>query len=298
MVQALLRAGRRAPWAPAAAALALFGASVVFSRTEGAPSAIRFSLGAIPFRLEHGETAARHVPATMAGGVAVFDYNSDGRPDIFFTNGANLATLKKDSPKYANRLFRNDGNGVFTDVTKAAGLAGTGYDSSVAVGDYDNDGYPDLFVGRPPPHHPLPQQRERRPSPTSPQRRGLAPAGPGIRPPVGDRRGLGGCKQRRPARSFHRELPEMGLRHRAGLRVQGAADYCSPRYYKGLPNQLFLNNGDGTFRDVSKEWGIRAHVGKGMGAGMADYDLDGRPDLFVTNDAELQLPFPQSRQQI
>jgi enediyne biosynthesis protein E4 len=65
-----------------------------------------------PFQLEHGEVAARHVPATMAGGVAVFDYNRDGRPDIFFTNGANLATLKKDDPKYRNRLFRNDGNGV------------------------------------------------------------------------------------------------------------------------------------------------------------------------------------------
>jgi hypothetical protein len=65
----------------------------------------------------------------------------------------------------------------------------------------------------------------------------------------------------------------------------GAGDYCHPKFYKGQPNQLFLNNGDGTFRDVSKEWGIRGHVGKGMGVGMADYDLDGRPDLFVTNDA-------------
>jgi len=82
----------------------------------------------------------------MAGGVAVFDYNRDGRPDIFFTNGANIATLKKDSPKFSNRLFRNEGQGVFTDVTKQAGLAGTGYDNGVAVGDYDNDGYPDVFV--------------------------------------------------------------------------------------------------------------------------------------------------------
>jgi hypothetical protein len=63
------------------------------------------------------------------------------------------------------------------------------------------------------------------------------------------------------------------------------ADYCSPKFYKGQPNQLFLNKGDGTFRDVSKEWGIRDHVGKGMGVGVADYDLDGRSDLFVTNDA-------------
>ena len=107
---------------------------------------IRFELKPIPFRLEHGEIKARHVPATMAGGLAVFDYNKDGRPDIFFTNGANLATLKKDSPKYSNRLFRNDGNGAFTDVTEQAGLAGSGFDGGAAAGDYDNDGYPDLFV--------------------------------------------------------------------------------------------------------------------------------------------------------
>jgi hypothetical protein len=66
---------------------------------------------------------------------------------------------------------------------------------------------------------------------------------------------------------------------------QGEADYCHPRYYKGQPNQVFLHQGDGTFKDVSKEWGVREHVGKGMGVGVADYDLDGRPDLFVTNDA-------------
>ena len=73
--------------------------------------------------------------------------------------------------------------------------------------------------------------------------------------------------------------------------VQGIADYCHPRFYKGLPNQLFLNQGDGTFKDVSKEWGIRDHVGKGMGVGMADYDLDGKPDLFVTNDADYNFLF-------
>src|SRR5581483_7407824 len=65
---------------------------------------------------------------------------------------------------------------------------------------------------------------------------------------------------------------------------RGTADYCHPRYYKGLPNQLFLNKGNGTFEDVSAQWGIRAKIGKGMGAGLADYDHDGKPDLFVSND--------------
>jgi hypothetical protein len=81
----------------------------------------------------------------MAGGIAVFDYNGDGRPDIFFANGADLSTLKKSSSKYSNRLFRNDGNGRFTDVTVEAGFTGTGFDIGVAVADYDNDGHPDLF---------------------------------------------------------------------------------------------------------------------------------------------------------
>ena len=117
----------------------LLGASAGKSRIHFAPASIGF-------RLESDETLLRHVPATMAGGVAVFDYNQDGRPDIFFTNGANLETLDKDDPKYRNRLFRNDGQGAFTDVTEKVGLAGTGYDDGVAVADYDNDGYPDLFV--------------------------------------------------------------------------------------------------------------------------------------------------------
>ncbi len=275
------------------ALLALFGASLVpqargrssLRALPTAPPPIRFSLGRVPFRLETDETLATpHAPATMAGGVAVFDYNKDGRPDIFFTNGANIQTLKKDSPKYANRLFRNDGHGVFTDVTERAGLAGTGYDDGVAVGDYDNDGCPDLFVagvhGNTLYHN----------------------NGDGTFTDVTKKAGLD-----------HFVDPEYGPLwaitaawvdvNNDGLLdlfvlnyVQwdckaeplcGFADthdYCDPRLYKGQPNQLFLNRGDGTFQDASAEWGLRAHVGKGMGVGMADYDLDGRPDLFVTND--------------
>ncbi len=221
----------------------------------------------------------------MGGGVAVFDYNGDGRPDIFFANGGNIATLKKDSPKYRNRLFRNDGNGVYTDVTDAAGVAGTGYDMGVAIGDYDNDGHPDLFVA------------------------GVYKNtlyhnnGDGTFTDVTAKAGLDRSNDPEfgPLWSITAAWVDVNNDGLLDLFIvnymqwkysdqplcsyRGVADYCHPKFYKPQPNQLFLNNGDGTFRDVSTEWGIRQHPGKGMGVGVADYDLDGRPDLFVTNDA-------------
>jgi hypothetical protein len=273
----------------AAFCLLLVSAALLLMDAAKSPSSpIHFELKKIPFRLENDETPARHAPETMPGGVAIFDYNGDGRPDIFFTNGANIATLKKDSPKYSDRLFRNDGNGVFTDVTAAAGLAGTGYDMGVAVADYDNDGFPDIFVAGL--HHSTLYHNN----------------GDGTFTDVTAKAGLDVA--------LNHPDPEFGPRwaitavwvdvNNDGLLdlfvvnymqwdfntepycgFQGVADYCSPKFYKGQPNQLFLNKGDGTFQDVSKEWGIRDHIGKGMGVGMADYDLDGRTDLFVTNDA-------------
>src|SRR5690348_2382803 len=98
------------------------------------------------FVLENNPTPRKHMIETMAGGVAAFDYDGDGRTDIFFTNGAAIPSLEKDSPKYWNRLFRNDGGMNFTDVTEAAGVAGAGYSMGAAAADFDNDGKADLFV--------------------------------------------------------------------------------------------------------------------------------------------------------
>jgi enediyne biosynthesis protein E4 len=271
-------------------AAVLLGVTTVLSlRASSASSPITFELKTIPFRVENDQTAAKNAPETMPGGVAVFDYNGDGRPDIFFTNGADIATLKKDSPKYRNRLFRNDGNGVFTDVTDATGLAGSGYDMGVAVADYDNDGHPDLFVAGL--HHSTLYHNNgdgtftdvtvksaldaslNRPDPEYGPLWAITAAWVDV-----NNDGLLDLFVVNYMQWAYSDRPLCGFNG-------GAGDYCHPKFYKGQPNQLFLNNGDGTFRDISKEWGIRSHVGKGMGVGIADYDLDGRPDLFVTNDS-------------
>jgi enediyne biosynthesis protein E4 len=272
-------------------AIAIVAISAALPGEQPHPSPIQFELKKLPFHLDSSESPGRNAPEAMAGGVAVFDYNGDGKPDIFFTNGADIATLKKSSPKYSNRLFRNDGNGVFTDVTAQAGLAGTGFDIGVAVGDYDNDGHPDIFVagvhGNTLYHN----------------------NGDGTFTDVTKKAGLDKSvdPEYGPLWSVAAAWVDVNNDGLLDLFVvnymqwtysdkplcvaQGISDYCSPLFYKGQPDQLFLNQGDGTFKDVSREWGIRNHVGKGMAVGVADYDLDGKPDLFVTNDTEYNFLF-------
>lgn len=248
-----------------------------------AESPIHFVYRPIAFTLDSCETPERHAPETMAGGVAVFDYNHDGYLDIFFTNGADIRTLKKTSLKYSNRLFANDGKGHFTDVTEKAGLAGDGYDTAAAVGDYDNDGYEDLFVGGV--HGNRLYHNNGNGAFTDVTRKA------GIDQPDSQYGPLWS------AGAAWVDVNNDGLldlfvvnylswdvRTEPPCLIGGRRDYCDPKFYKKTPNQLFLNNGDGTFRDVSAESGIRAHAGKGMGAGVADFDLDGWMDIFVTND--------------
>jgi hypothetical protein len=266
-----------------------FLAPLVRAQTPNA--SIHFDLQKIPFHLENDETPGKNAPEAMAGGVAIFDYNGDGRPDIFFTNGANIATLKKDLPKYKNRLFRNDGNGVFTDVTDKAGLAGSGYDIGVAAGDYDNDGHPDLFVAgvyKNTLYHNNGNGTFTDITAKAGLDRSVDPQyGPlwGITAAWVDVNGDGLLDL------FIVNYMQWKYSDQPLCSYRGVADYCHPRFYKPQPDELFLNKGNGTFEDVSSVWGIRDHPGKGMGVGVADYDLDGRPDLFVTNDASYNFLF-------
>src|SRR5215470_11844014 len=98
------------------------------------------------FVTNSGRTPRKHQPETMVAGVALLDYDGDGWLDVYAVNGATMTALDKTAPEYWNRLFHNDRDGTFTDVTRAAGVAGRGYDLGVATADYDNDGRPDIFV--------------------------------------------------------------------------------------------------------------------------------------------------------
>ncbi len=219
----------------------------------------------------------------MAGGVALFDYNNDGLLDIFFTNGAEIPSLEKSNPGFYNRLFRNNGDGTFTDVTEKAGLAGVGYSMGVAAGDYDNDGFVDLYV-------------------TGFNRNQLFHNnGDGTFTDVTEKAGVNGIVSGRGKPwsvaagwidynndglldLFVVNYLDYSISTAHSCQMGNIVEYCSPNEYRGTPNILYRNNGDGTFTDVSQLSHISKYVGKGMGVAFADYDGDGFTDIFVSND--------------
>jgi hypothetical protein len=233
----------------------------------------------VTFVHQQSPTPDKYYVESVPGGLAVFDYNDDGRPDIFFTNGARTPSLEKNFPAYANRLYRNDGGMRFTDVTDAAGVRGVGYAMGAAAGDYDNDGHVDLFVAGVRQNQLLRNRGDGRFEDVT-TRAGIASGDWAV--------GGGWLDYDNDGRldlfvvNYVQWRPDSN--RYCGDQARGMRIYCHPRFFQGLPNRLYRNRGDGTFEDVSARAGLLPHIGKGMSVAFADFDHDGRLDIFVTND--------------
>lgn len=235
--------------------------------------------GGIDFVLDSAMSEKKHMIETMVGGVAVFDYDGDGLADIYFTNGAPTPSMKKEDPKFFNRLYRNKGGMKFEDVTLQAGVAGDGYSMGVAVADYDNDDDIDIFVAGV--YHNILFRN----------------TGKGTFDTVTTEAGINSDLWSVAAGWFDFDNDSwldlfvvnyvewtIDYDRFCGDPTGNIRVYCHPNNFRGVPNQLYRNRGDGTFEDVSKKSGVYDHIGRGMSVAFEDYNDDGLLDAFVTND--------------
>jgi hypothetical protein len=239
----------------------------------------------VDFILRNDAAGRMYQVETVLGGLGVIDFDNDGWPDLYCVNGAALPSMEKNDPKFFNRLYRNNRDGTFTDVTEKAGVRGTGYNMGLAVADYDNDGLEDLFVAGV--HGNILYHNN----------------GDGTFSDVTRTAGITG------ADSTGRRLWAVAAAWvdydndgKLDLLISNYCDwapntdpicggldaatraYCHPDMYKAEPLTLFHNNGNGTFTDVSRDLGLNKMVGKGMGVALADFDGDGLPEVFIAND--------------
>ncbi len=280
MLSSLLRASLVLTMALSAAPLA----APVFNVTSPA---------GLDFTLQNSPTPQKYLIETMPGGVALLDYNNDGLLDIFLVNGGRITSpmstpenFDHHDPKYWNRLFRQNKDGTFTDVTEQAGLANAGdgnYGMGVAVGDYDNDGYPDLYVtsyGKNILYH----NNGDGTFTDVTAKAGVAAGGWSVSAGFFDYDNDGKLDL------FVTRYMDCDTKH-SKYCGGNYHTYCPPEEFPATTNILYHNNGDGTFTDVSQRSGIAAKKGRALGVGFADYDGDGFTDIFVSNDGMQQYLF-------
>jgi hypothetical protein len=247
----------------------------------------------LDFTLQNSPTPQKYLIETMPGGVALLDYNNDGLLDIFLVNGGRLTSpmqtpenFDRKDPRYWNRLYRQNKDGSFTDATQQSGLANAGdgnYGMGVAVGDYDNDGYPDLYV-------------------TSYGKNILYHNnGDGTFTDLTAKAGVAGGGWSVSAGFFDYDNDgklDLFVTRYMDWDTKHSKDcggnyhtYCPPEEFPATTSILYHNNGDGTFTDVSQRSGIAAKKGRALGVAFADYDEDGFTDIFVANDGMQQYLF-------
>jgi enediyne biosynthesis protein E4 len=238
----------------------------------------------ISYITNNNYTGRKYFPQPMCGGIGILDYDNDGRMDIFFSNGAQLPELKKTNPSFYNSLLRNKGDGTFEDVTMKAGISGEHLDFSygVAVGDYDNDGWPDIFIANTGKNALYHNNGDGTFTDVT------GPSGLGTKPPKTlsvqaawfdyDNDGLLDLV----VSNYTLWTPQEDR----GCTVRGVESYCHPKMYPAVPHRLYHNLGNGRFEDVTEKSGFGKVPGKGMGIGIADFNNDGWMDVFIANDTE------------
>jgi enediyne biosynthesis protein E4 len=223
-----------------------------------------------------GKSPEKYLPETSGAGCAFLDYDNDGWMDIYLVNSGKCDFYDPPHP-LRNALYRNNRDGTFTDVTEKAGVAGGGYGMGVAVGDYDGDGLPDLYVtqyGRSILYH----NNGNGTFTDVTEKAGVAAPGWSSSAVWFDYDNDGRLDL------FVCQFAQFNKTLGCGVDKDGQHHYCIPRIFEPRPSWLFHNNGDGTFKDVSKASGIAEHLGKAWGVVAADINNDGRTDLFVSND--------------
>ncbi len=234
------------------------------------------SVSGITWKHTAAHSQQKYLPETTGAGCAFLDYDNDGWMDIYLVNSGKC-DFYDPNPPLRNALYRNNRDGTFTDVTEKAGVAGGGYGQGVAVGDYDGDGYPDLYVtqyGRCILYH----NNGDGSFTDVTEKAGVAAPGWSASSVWFDYDNDGRLDL------FVCQFVEFDKSKNLPCAAGDSPGYCIPRLYKPMPSWLFHNNGDGTFTDVSKACGIGNFLGKAWGAVATDINNDGRMDLLVTND--------------